>query len=77
MAPNPALDVLYLSASLREQGEASFELFDASGRTVHLSQYWVVSGSQKTVDIASLPSGMYHWRFRANGFVDTGRLAKQ
>lgn len=58
--PNPAMDYFTLDFDLESGSEVSAQITDLSGRVLSSTTYDVAAGRQlETVDVSSLPTGMY------------------
>lgn len=74
-SPNPARGQVTVRYALPETRNVTVRLYDVLGRRVHA----VVSGEQegcheRSLDVSSLPSGVYFLRLRAGGQARTQRL---
>jgi hypothetical protein len=71
--PNPATD--FLSFRVSEENEASFaQVFDLQGKVVFEK---TISGLQNSLDIRSLPMGIYLLRVRQGGKIGVGKFVKE
>jgi hypothetical protein len=74
--PNPTRDNATVSLTLNESAKVSVEVIDALGRTVNNLVQELEAGSQKIdISTAVLPSGIYHVKITAGGFVTTKPLS--
>ncbi|MDX1409345.1 MAG: carbohydrate-binding protein, partial [Saprospiraceae bacterium] len=54
--PNPASNLIQLDGQLMEQGSVSVAVRDSQGKW---AGHWNLTGGSRTLDIGSLPNGMY------------------
>ncbi|MCC6463671.1 MAG: M36 family metallopeptidase [Saprospiraceae bacterium] len=76
--PNPATDLLTLSFGESTQGAAQILILSADGRVVSRRQVDnVFAGQVLTLDVATLPAGMYVVRVESNGGSSVAKVAKR
>ncbi|MGH1435436.1 MAG: lamin tail domain-containing protein [Lewinella sp.] len=69
--PNPVADQLTI------RGEVEFEALSLKNELGQTLRTWKASGTQASVDISSLPAGMYFLELQATGEKVTRRIIKQ
>jgi hypothetical protein len=69
--PNP------VASQLTVRGEVAFETLSLKNKLGQTLRTWNVSGTQASVDISSLPAGMYFLELQAAGEQVTRRVIKQ
>ena len=77
--PNPTDGALYVAAVLSQEGIANFTLYNDGGQEVASFQQDMIGtflNLNQSLNIESLPVGIYWWRFIANGQVRTGKVVK-
>lgn len=82
-APNPFSRATSIRFQLARSGKASVEVFDATGALVkRLPGSWRPAGPQSVgwdgTDVRGrrLPAGVYFWRVRSEGELQTGRMVR-
>ena len=71
--PNPATsNVVFIKEQL--SGEATFEVYNAAGQSVHRSSW---NAPVKTIDISEWANGIYIYRLQGEGQLETGKLIKK
>ncbi len=71
--PNPAIDLVTYNLE-GQNGNTSIDLLDASGKVVATE---IAQSTRGTLDVSSLPSGIYMMRFTNEESVTTARMVKQ
>lgn len=71
--PNPAADVVTYNLA-GQNGNTNIDLFDASGKVVASE---IAQGTQGTLDVSTLPAGIYTMRITNEQSVTTARMVKQ
>jgi len=73
--PNPARQQATIRYALPEKQEATIRLYDVLGRRVRTVLNGTQEGRhQRTLDVGSLPSGVYFLRLQADGQTRTQKL---
>ncbi len=77
--PNPVQNEIIANFDLDKPGTLTFKVFDVRGSVVLTRDYFFESkGYHKTsIDIHSIPPGIYIFRVEQSGFVYTGKFIKE
>ena len=73
--PNPAQDEITVDISGNAQPE--IQMYDALGRSITLPSSFNLHPSSFTVDVSSIPTGLYFLRLSQNGFSQSRSIAIQ
>lgn len=76
---NPSAGATAIELSLVDAAAVSIQLFDAAGRSIRmlLDGHLEAGTHHLAVDLADVPSGVYHYRILAGGWVGGGRIVVQ
>lgn len=68
IAPNPATDIVHIRGILASNtGELKLSILDAMGKEVMMENMGSINNFDKSIDLSSLPKGLYHIRCMVNG----------
>jgi photosystem II stability/assembly factor-like uncharacterized protein len=74
IVPNPAADEVTVNLARPSGTTVSYELYDALGSQQSSGS---IASNQTTLDVSSLPSGIYYLRFSSEGYVQTRSISIQ
>lgn len=77
VAPNPATKVIHVNLELETIGDVQYVLTDATGRVVYVADEAQVLAEQRTINIATLPAGIYFLTVNTAEETLTRKIIKQ
>lgn len=72
--PNPARSALYIDIKNRDQVEYQIKIFDTNG---HIVSHKIVSEFHDTIDVSTIPPGIYFIQIKTNNLTINEKFVKQ